>query len=782
MTQESPAKSLAETLTPKTLAMRILLGIAGVLFAILLCAAIAVAAVYPNLPALSAITDYKPKIPLRIFTADGALIGEFGEERRTFVRIEEVPDHLKKAILAIEDDRFYEHSGIDVLGIVRAIGSNLAGGTGGGASTITQQVARNFFLTSNERTMAEKIKRKFYEILLSLKIEANLSKDQILELYINQIFLGQRAYGFAAASRTYFAKDIKSLSIAEAAMLAGIPKFPSSANPVANFKRASIRQQYILQRMRDLRYITPQQYEAAAKEQLVIRQSASTIEVPAEYVAEMARMLVYERFKDETYTRGLNVITTILKDDQQAAYDAFRAGLMAYERRQTYRGPEARIQIPAGKEAADEAIEEALQEYPAFDQFLPAVVLEVNRGQVRAQAANSEVVTLSGENVRVAQSALAANAPAARAITRGAVIRIAKNAKGNWEIVQIPEVEGAFVAANPQNGAVRALVGGFDFNRNKFNHVTQSQRQPGSSFKPFIYSATLEKGFTPATLINDAPVIVDANTTGGQLWEPKNYDGKFDGPLRMRQALAKSKNMVSIRLLQAVGPVYAQEWVTRFGFEADKHPPYLTLALGAGTVSPWDMLGGYSVFANGGYKVNPFIIFKVTDSAGNVVMQAEPVRAGVDAPQVIDPRNAYVMWSMMQDVVRFGTATRALSLKRADIGGKTGTTNDSHDAWFAGFNNQLVGVAWVGFDQPKNLGDKETGGGVALPIWINYMAKVLPKLPEVARTPPSGLTNIGGELYFSEFIPGQGVYGLGLSDPLPTTEEQKQEEAKEQIF
>jgi penicillin-binding protein 1A len=782
MTQESPAKSLAETLTPKTLAMRILLGIAGVLFAILLCAAIAVAAVYPNLPALSAITDYKPKIPLRIFTADGALIGEFGEERRTFVRIEEVPDHLKKAILAIEDDRFYEHSGIDVLGIVRAIGSNLAGGTGGGASTITQQVARNFFLTSNERTMAEKIKRKFYEILLSLKIEANLSKDQILELYINQIFLGQRAYGFAAASRTYFAKDIKSLSIAEAAMLAGIPKFPSSANPVANFKRASIRQQYILQRMRDLRYITPQQYEAAAKEQLVIRQSASTIEVPAEYVAEMARMLVYERFKDETYTRGLNVITTILKDDQQAAYDAFRAGLMAYERRQTYRGPEARIQIPAGKEAADEAIEEALQEYPALDQFLPAVVLEVNRGQVRAQAANSEVVTLSGENVRVAQSALAANAPAARAITRGAVIRIAKNAKGNWEIVQIPEVEGAFVAANPQNGAVRALVGGFDFNRNKFNHVTQSQRQPGSSFKPFIYSATLEKGFTPATLINDAPVIVDANTTGGQLWEPKNYDGKFDGPLRMRQALAKSKNMVSIRLLQAVGPVYAQEWVTRFGFEADKHPPYLTLALGAGTVSPWDMLGGYSVFANGGYKVNPFIIFKVTDSAGNVVMQAEPVRAGVDAPQVIDPRNAYVMWSMMQDVVRFGTATRALSLKRADIGGKTGTTNDSHDAWFAGFNNQLVGVAWVGFDQPKNLGDKETGGGVALPIWINYMAKVLPKLPEVARTPPSGLTNIGGELYFSEFIPGQGVYGLGLSDPLPTTEEQKQEEAKEQIF
>jgi penicillin-binding protein 1A len=782
MTQESPAKSLAETLTPKTLAMRILLGIAGVLFAILLCAAIAVAAVYPNLPALSAITDYKPKIPLRIFTADGALIGEFGEERRTFVRIEEVPDHLKKAILAIEDDRFYEHSGIDVLGIVRAIGSNLAGGTGGGASTITQQVARNFFLTSNERTMAEKIKRKFYEILLSLKIEANLSKDQILELYINQIFLGQRAYGFAAASRTYFAKDIKSLSIAEAAMLAGIPKFPSSANPVANFKRASIRQQYILQRMRDLRYITPQQYEAAAKEQLVIRQSASTIEVPAEYVAEMARMLVYERFKDETYTRGLNVITTILKDDQQAAYDAFRAGLMAYERRQTYRGPEARIQIPAGKEAADEAIEEALQEYPAFDQFLPAVVLEVNRGQVRAQAANSEVVTLSGENVRVAQSALAANAPAARAITRGAVIRIAKNAKGNWEIVQIPEVEGAFVAANPQNGAVRALVGGFDFNRNKFNHVTQSQRQPGSSFKPFIYSATLEKGFTPATLINDAPVIVDANTTGGQLWEPKNYDGKFDGPLRMRQALAKSKNMVSIRLLQAVGPVYAQEWVTRFGFEADKHPPYLTLALGAGTVSPWDMLGGYSVFANGGYKVNPFIIFKVTDSAGNVVMQAEPVRAGVDAPQVIDPRNAYVMWSMMQDVVKFGTATRALSLKRADIGGKTGTTNDSHDAWFAGFNNQVVGVAWVGFDQPKNLGDKETGGGVALPIWINYMAKVLPKLPEVARTPPSGLTNIGGELYFSEFIPGQGVYGLGLSDPLPTTEEQKQEEAKEQIF
>lgn len=782
MTQESPSKALADSLTPKTLAMRILLGIAGVFAAIILCAAIAVAAVYPNLPSLAAITDYKPKIPLRVFTADGALIGEFGEERRTFIKIDEVPDHLKKAILAIEDDRFYEHSGVDILGIIRATVSNVAGGTGGGASTITQQVARNFFLTSNEPTMRQKLQRKFYEILLSLKIEANLSKDHILELYINQIFLGQRAYGFAAASRTYFAKDIKSLSIAEAAMLAGIPKFPSSANPVANFKRATTRQQYILQRMRDLRYITPAQYEAAAKEQLVIRQSASAVEVPAEYVAEMARMLVFEKFKEETYTRGLNVITTILKDDQQAAYEAFRAGLMAYERRQVYRGPEAFIQIPAAKEAADQAIEEALLEYPAIDQFLPAVVLEVNKGQVRAQTANSEIVQLSGEAVRAAQSALAANAPATRAIRRGAVIRIAKNAKGTWEIVQIPEVEGAFVSANPNNGAVRALVGGFDFNRNKFNHVTQSQRQPGSSFKPFIYSSTLEKGFTPATLINDAPVIVDATTTGGQLWEPKNYDGKFDGPLRMRQALAKSKNMVSIRLLQAVGPVYAQDWITRFGFEADKHPPYLTLALGAGTVSPWEMLGGYSVFANGGYRVNPFIIFKVTDSAGNVLMQAEPVRAGVDAPQVIDPRNAYVMWSMMQDVVKFGTATRALSLKRADIGGKTGTTNDSHDAWFAGFNNQIVGVAWVGFDQPKNLGDRETGGGVALPIWINYMAKILPKMPEIPRAVPGGLTNIGGEIYFSEYIPGQGVSGLGLSDPLPTTEEQKKEEAKEQIF
>ncbi|MGL4576880.1 MAG: penicillin-binding protein 1A [Burkholderiaceae bacterium] len=782
MTQDSKAAPAASANFAKTIAIRVLLGLAGVFAAILLCAAIAVAAVYPNLPALSAVTDYKPKIPLRVFTADGALIGEFGEERRTFVRIEDVPDQLKKAILAIEDDRFYEHSGVDFVGIIRATLSNVAGGTGGGASTITQQVARNFFLTSNEPTMRQKLQRKFYEILLSLKIEANLSKDQILELYINQIFLGQRAYGFAAASRTYFGKNLKDLTVAESAMLAGIPKFPSSANPVANLKRATVRQQYILQRMRDLRYITPQQYEAAIKEQLVIRQSASAVEVPAEYVAEMARMLVFEKFKDETYTRGLNVITTILKDDQLAAYDAFRAGLMAYERRQVYRGPEAFIQIPTGKEAADEAIEDALLEYPAIDQFQPAVVLEVARGQVRAQIANSELITLSGEGVRVAQSALAANAPATRAIRRGAVIRVTKNAKGNWEIVQIPEVEGAFVTANPNNGAVRALIGGFDFNRNKFNHVTQSQRQPGSAFKPFVYSATLEKGFTPATLINDAPVIVDATTTGGQLWEPKNYDGKFDGPLRMRQALAKSKNMVSIRLLQAVGPQYAQDWVTRFGFEADKHPPYLTLALGAGAVSPWEMLGGYSVFANGGYRVNPFIIFKVTDQNGNVVMQANPARAGVDAPQAIDPRNAYMMWSMMQDVVRSGTATRALSLKRSDIGGKTGTTNDSHDAWFAGFNNQIVGVAWVGFDQPKNLGDRETGGGVALPIWINYMAKVLPKLPEVPRPAPSGLTNIGGEIYFSEYIPGQGVSGLGLSDPLPTTEEQKKEEAKEQIF
>ncbi|MBX7229046.1 MAG: penicillin-binding protein 1A [Burkholderiaceae bacterium] len=757
-----------------------LLGLLGIALALILCLALAIAAVLPTLPSIEAVTDYRPKIPLRIYTADGALIGEFGEERRTFVKINDIPDRMKKALLSIEDDRFYAHSGIDVVGIIRASLSHVSGG-GGGASTITQQVARNFFLTSNEPSFSQKLRRKFYEILLSLKIEASLSKDQILEVYMNHIYLGERAYGFAAAANTYFGKTLNDLTVAEAAMLAGLPKAPAANNPIVNPKRARSRQLYILERMRILGYINEGAYDAAKKEEIKIRNSRLNSDIHAEYVAEMARQLVFDQYKEDAYTLGLSVITTILKEDQQTAYESLRKSVLDYERRHGYRGPEAYIELPDNLEERDEAIDNALLENPSSDQLISAVVLEASPKQVKAQLRNSDVITILGEGLRFAAPSLAATAPSTRSIRKGAVIRVLKDLKGNWEIVQMPEVEAAFVVVNPNNGAVRALVGGFDFNRNKFNHVTQAQRQPGSSFKPFIYSSSLEKGFTPSTLINDAPIFIDSSTTGGQAWAPKNYDGKFDGPMRMRQALARSKNMVSIRLMQAVGPKYTQEWITRFGFEAEKHPPYLTIALGAGSVTPWQMADAYSVFANGGFKINPFIIFKVTDQQGNVVMQAKPKQAGDETNRAIDARNAYSIWSMMQDVIRAGTATKALVLKRPDLAGKTGTTNDAFDAWFAGYNNQIVGISWVGYDQPKSLGERETGGGVALPMWINYMAKVLPKMPEVERPFPEGLTKIGGEIFYVENIPGQGVSSLGLGEGT-ATEDKKKEEAKEQLF
>ena len=757
-----------------------LLGLLGIALALILCLALAIAAVLPTLPSIEAVTDYRPKIPLRIYTADGALIGEFGEERRTFVKINDIPDRMKKALLSIEDDRFYAHSGIDVVGIIRASLSHISGG-GGGASTITQQVARNFFLTSNEPSFSQKLRRKFYEILLSLKIEASLSKDQILEVYMNHIYLGERAYGFAAAANTYFGKTLNDLTVAEAAMLAGLPKAPAANNPIVNPKRARSRQLYILERMRILGYINEGAYDAAKKEEIKIRNSRLNSDIHAEYVAEMARQLVFDQYKEDAYTLGLSVITTVLKEDQQTAYESLRKSVLDYERRHGYRGPEAYIELPDNLEERDEAIDNALLENPSSDQLISAVVLEASPKQVKAQLRNSDVITILGEGLRFAAPSLAATAPSTRSIRKGAVIRVLKDLKGNWEIVQMPEVEAAFVVVNPNNGAVRALVGGFDFNRNKFNHVTQAQRQPGSSFKPFIYSSSLEKGFTPSTLINDAPIFIDSSTTGGQAWAPKNYDGKFDGPMRMRQALARSKNMVSIRLMQAVGPKYTQEWITRFGFEAEKHPPYLTIALGAGSVTPWQMADAYSVFANGGFKINPFIIFKVTDQQGNVVMQAKPKQAGDETNRAIDARNAYSIWSMMQDVIRAGTATKALVLKRPDLAGKTGTTNDAFDAWFAGYNNQIVGISWVGYDQPKSLGERETGGGVALPMWINYMAKVLPKMPEVERPFPEGLTKIGGEIFYVENIPGQGVSSLGLGEGT-ATEDKKKEEAKEQLF
>ncbi len=722
-------------------------GALGLLVSGLLVVGFALTMAYPNLPELDAITSYRPKMPLRVFSADNMLIAEFGEERRNVVHIADIPEIMKKAVLAIEDDRFYEHGGVDYLGITRAALHNLTGGAKQGASTITQQVARNFFLSSEQT-----FKRKIYEILLAWKIEKNLSKDQILEVYMNQIYLGQRAYGFSSAAQIYYGKKLKEISIAEAAMLAGLPKAPSAYNPVANPKRAAVRQQYILQRMKQLGYITEAQYEAAKVEKLYVKTDSAEFGIHAEYVAEMARQLVYDQFKEETYTRGLNVYTTITKSDQDAAYLSLRKGVMDYEKRHGYRGPEAIISIPGNKESADAAIEAELANHSDSDDIVAAMVLEANPKSVRAALASGEEIEITGQGLSFASAGLSASAPANRKIQRGAVIRVMLEGT-NWTITQIPEVQSAFVAANTADGAIRALVGGFDYNINKFNHVTQAWRQPGSSFKPFIYSSSLEKGLSPATIINDAPISFDAEQTGGQAWEPKNYDGKYEGLMTMRRGLTKSKNMISIRILHNVGAKYGQEYTNRFGFLPEKNPPYLTLALGAGAVTPLQMAGAYAVFANGGYKINPYLISKITDSNGKVLSQAIPELAGNEENRVIDERNAFLMDSMLKDVVRYGTATKALVLKRPDIAGKTGTTNDSFDAWFAGYQAKVVGIAWIGFDQPKNLGSRETGGGLALPIWIGYMQKALKEIPVEERRIPNGIVQAEGDYYYVENAP-----------------------------
>ncbi|SOZ57744.1 bifunctional penicillin-binding protein 1a: transglycosylase (N-terminal); transpeptidase (C-terminal) [Cupriavidus taiwanensis] len=733
----------------------------AVVIALLLGYALLVAA--PNLPSLDTITDYRPKIPLRIYTADNVLIGEFGEERRNFVPIAEIPDVMKKAVLAIEDDRFYEHGGVDFVGVMRAGLANLRGGLSQGASTITMQVARNFFLSS-EKTYT----RKIYEMLLAYKIEANLSKDQILELYMNQIYLGQRAYGFDSAARVYFGKSVRDVTPAEAAMLAGLPKAPSAYNPVVNPRRAKVRQEYILQRMRDLRYITPEQYDEAVQGELKVRTEGNEFSTHAEYVAEIVRQLMYAQYREETYTRGLTVYTTLTKTDQDAAYEAVRTGIMNYERKHGYRGPEAFIDLPSDPAEREQAIDDALVEHPGSGDLRSAVVTSVSPKQVKATLLSGEVATIEGSALRFIAPSLSANAQPKMKMRPGAVIRVTQDEKNNWSVTQLPEVAAAFVSINPQDGEIRSMVGGFDFNRNKFNRVTQAWRQPGSSFKPFIYSAALEKGFSPATVINDAPLTIGPDT-GGQVWEPKNYDGRFEGPMTMRRALAKSKNLVSVRILRAIGTQYAQDYITRFGFEADKHPAYLPMALGSGAVTPLQMAGAYSVFANGGYRVNPYLIQKVVDARGNVISETHPQRAGTDAVRVLDARTAFIADTMLRDVVRYGTANSAKQrLGRNDLAGKTGTTNDAVDAWFAGYTPNLVAIAWMGYDQPKSLGVRETGGGLALPIWVGYMNKALKGVPESPERPaPEGVLMVGGDWTFEENAGGAGVASVGLGDPWP---------------
>ena len=740
------------------------LGLCGALLG-----ALALALAWPNLPDLSAMIDYRPRVPLRIYTADKVLIGEFGEERRNVLRFDEIPDVMKSAILSAEDDRFYQHGGIDWSGVARATIANVTNmSKTQGASTITMQVARNFYLSS-EKTYT----RKFYELLLTFKIEATLTKDQILDLYMNQIYLGHRSYGFAAASRAYFGKPLAEITPAEAAMLAGIPKAPSRFNPIANFERARSRQLYVLGRMKNLGYLTPEEHQQAVDQEIIIKSALGTpaggYAVHGEYVAELARQLLYGVYQDNIYSRGFNVYTTINSKDQEVAYRAVRTGILDYTRRSVYPGPEGVVDLPEGiendPEKLDDIIDDVIEKYPGSGDVLTAVVLSASPTKITVARTAQNIIEVTDKSaLAIVARGLAKNAKEPTRIQRGSIVYVHQDGD-TWQVINMPTVEAAFLAMRPQDGAIRAMVGGFSFNSgNNFNRATQAWRQPGSAFKPFIYASALERGLTPATQISDEPFMLTAAQTGSKAWTPKNYGRSYEPMLTMRQGLYKSKNMVSIRIMQAVGPKYVQDYITRFGFDRARQPAVLPLALGAGSVTPLQLTGGFAVFANGGYRVPPYLIDHVTDSTGKVIMQAKPTVAGDAAARVVDPRTVYVMNDMMRGVATSGTGARVYrELKRNDIGGKTGTTNDSHDAWFAGFTPKLVGVAWMGFDQPKSLGSGETGGGAAMPMWLSYMRHALKDQPETPPGPmPDGLSKINGDFYFSEFPPGQAVARVGL--------------------
>ena len=778
MNRKSPPEAPANDSSPSQLGALVWgffkwsigLSVAGVL-SLSLLVALALAMAYPQLPDISDLADYRPKLSMRVYSVEGTLIGEFGEERRNYTEFKDIPQVMKDAVLAIEDARFYHHGGVDYIGLARASLANLGRAKSQGASTITMQVARNVYLSS-EKTFT----RKIYELLLTFKLEHLLTKDQLFEIYLNQIFLGNRAYGFAAACEAYYGKPLKSITVAEAAMLAGLPKAPSAYNPINNPKRARSRQLYIIERMLDNGFITQAQADQAKGEELQVRNANLGFRNHADYVAEMARSLMFAQYGVDAYTRGLKVYTTVRAADQEVAYQALRRGIMDYEKRQHYRGPEKFIDLPANARERDELIDDTLIEQGDKGDLLAAVVLEATPKLVRAVRQNGEVIEVTGEGLKPVQSGLAEKAPPNIKLRPGAVIRIVKGTV--WEITQLPEVEGAFVALDPRDGAIRALVGGFDFDKNKFNHVTQAWRQPGSSFKPFIYSAALEKGFTPATVVNDSPLFYDASVTGSQAWEPKNYDGTFEGPMSLRKGLAKSKNMISIRVLEAVGPQNAQNWIAQFGFDPQRHPAYLTMALGAGSVTPLQMATGYSVFANGGFRINPYLITKVTDAMGKVLSDYTPIEQE-ESVRAISARNAFVMSSLLQEVTRSGTAAKAQStLKRNDIYGKTGTTNDSMDAWFAGYHPTLTAVTWIGYDTPRKLGDRETGGGLSLPVWIQYMQTALKNTPIAELSAPAGVVYEAGDWFFTEFSRTTGIIGLGVENKsgnseLPAADEKK---------
>lgn len=731
----------------------------GAMAALGIAALVAYAALVlaPGLPALDALTDYRPKMPLRIYTADHVLIGEFGQEHRDFVAIADTPALLKNALLSIEDARFYSHSGVDFIGLARAVVADLTGGMRQGASTITMQVARNFFLTQ-ERTLNRKLK----EAILTYRIEEALTKDQILELYMNQIYLGQRSYGFASAARTYFGKSLSELSVAQAAMLAGVPQNPVRHNPAVNPERAKQRQMLVLKSMLRLGHITQAQFDQASTEAIRINTSPSYGNHGA-FVAEMVRQNMVAQYQDAAYTMGLKVVTTIQDAEQLAAYEAVRRNVLAYDQRHGYRGPEAFIDLPANADARDDAIDALLQKHPASDDLLPAVVTEVAGKLLKAELASGEAIQISGEGLGFAASALQVNAAKAVRIRPGALIRVVQTRNMKWAVSQLPEVDAAYVSLDAQSGAYRALVGGFDFRRKNFNHATSAWRQPGSSIKPFIYSGALERGFAPATLIND--VQLSATTTESLKWDPRNDDDQYVGPIRMQDALAQSKNVVSVRILRAIGVDYARDHLTLFGFEADKHPANLTMALGTGSVTPVQLASAYGVFANGGYRISPWLVQRVLDARGKVLFESDRPATPPEDARAIDARNAFVTDSMLREVTRSGTGAMASTrLERQDLAGKTGTTSDAVDGWFAGYASNIVSVAWMGYDEPRSLGSREFGATLALPIWIDAMRQALAGVPPTQRTVPDQVDFVDGRWNFREFDSDAGVKTLGLDD------------------
>lgn len=746
----------------------ILAGLVALALLAALVLGLAAAWYWNELPPLDKATDYRPRQHLQVLTADGAEIAKFGTERRIFVPIAQTPKRVIDALLAVEDTGFYEHGAISWRGLARATLANLTpGGTPQGASTITQQVARTFFL-STRRTAERKIK----EALLAWQLESRLSKDQILELYMNQVYMGQRAYGFAAAAQVYLGKTLDQLTIAETAMVAGLPNNPIYANPVANFNAATRRQRWVLQRMRRTGLIDDAQLAQAQAEKIVLRSSGGQ-DVNAAYVAEMARRAVVDRLGEKAYTEGIRVITSLRADDQRAAHAALRRAVLAHERRQPWRGPEEQNPLPDDAAEADRAASLVLKEVSDDEDLRAAVVLAASPREVKAKLASGETVVVKGEALRWVQAALQPQARDALAIRRGSVLRLqalpnpkAPGKAVDWTIAQWPEAEAAFVALDPATGRIRALVGGFDFNRRQFNHVTHAARQPGSSFKPFLYAAAFENGVMPETIVEDAP-LTDADG-GVPNWNPKNSDDRFDGDLTVREGLVRSKNLVSIRLLKHIGLDAARTGIGRFGFDMTKHPENLTLALGTGSVTPLQMAQGYAVFANGGFRVAPVLIERIVGAKGEVLFEAPPPAPLLEENRAVSARNVFITNTLLADVTLRGTAARAqATLKRPDLYGKTGTTNDAVDAWFAGWAPGVVAVGWMGYDEPASLGERESGGGLALPIWVDSLARMLKGVAVQALVPPEGVVPVNGDWRYTEWAEGGFVPRIGAARTEP---------------